>query len=183
MSKISTMYANLMTAVDANTTFGLAKILAPIVRQAIVHGQVRIRDLNNIRKLQDPKLRTLKSALGKTMPISWNKENNTYVFSKQKVVKLQENINIDSIHTVQESILDILEPKRTQDETVEQTPKKVNAWSDAQLSRQVERLDEMDADALQAHIKQLEKLLNSANDRMRGKVGDFLKVVGSHDHH
>lgn len=181
MSNVQKMYTKLMQTAAANTSYGLSQALAPIVHHALVHGQVRIRELNQIRSLQDPKLKSLKVAIGKTMPISWNKEKNTYVFSKQKRLSLQKNIDITSLVSVQDTILSIIDPARKAD--VEQKPKQVKAWDGKQLQRQIERLDEMDADQLQAQVNQLESLLESAKNRLRSRAGEFLRVVGSHDEH
>lgn len=165
--KIKHAYAQLMATVHANTAHGISQAITHVVHHALVHGQVRIKDLNAIRTLQDPKLKAIKVALGKTMPVTWDKEKETYKFSKVKRKSLQAKFTTDSIATLSTEIREVLTPPKK-----EQGEKQVKAWGEAQIQAQVKRLDEMDADQLQAQIYAMQSLLATANDKLRMKLSD-----------
>jgi hypothetical protein len=175
---IKTLYANLLNAANQVTPFGIAKLLAPIVQNALVHGQVRIKELNVIRNMTSPSVKPLQVALGKFLPISWDKDNNTYKFSRPKADKLTAEIGTDLL-TLQSHILSTLAPTFTAEELAEKEEaaknKAVNAWNDKQIETQVKRLEAMDIDQLRLQMKAYEKMMNIASSRLAIRAGEALR--------
>lgn len=194
---IKTFYANLLNAANQATPFGIAKLLAPIANCALIHGQVRVAELNTIRNMTSPSVKPLQVAIGKVLPIQWDKEKNTYVFSKQKRVKSLTELSLIqaeqgsklnqrdeqlNVNKLQAHILSILVP--TVDADADKKPKDVKAWTEKNIESQVKRLDEMDIDQLRLQMKAFEKLAQMAQNRLAHRASEALrgcKVVGDAD--
>lgn len=175
--KIKAAYAKLMSTVHANTVHGISQAIAPVVFHALVHGQVRIGDMNRLRELQDSNLKKIKVALNKTMPISWNKEQGTYKVSKQKRKTLQAKFDTSSIPALAEEIRILLSPQTAQGADAPQ--KEVKAWGEAQVQNQLKRLDDMNADELEKQIKALMEVTASAQNKLRSRLAGGLQLVAN----
>ena len=194
---IKTFYANLLNAANQATPFGIAKLLAPIASCAIVHGQVRLAELNTIRNMTSPSVKPLQIAIGKVLPIQWDKEKNTYAVSKQKRFKALAELGLTqaeqgeklsqrdeqlNVNKLQAHILSILTP--TVDADADKKPKDVKAWTDKNIESQVKRLDEMDIDQLRLQMQAFAKLAQMAQNRLAHRAAESLrgcKVVGEAD--
>lgn len=177
---IKTLYANLLNAANQVTPFGIAKLLAPIVQNALIHGQVRLKELNTIRNMTSPSVKPLQIALGKCLPITWDKEQNTYKFSRPKADKLTADIGTDIV-TLQNHILSILAPTKVSDEekAAADAARTVTAWNDKQIETQTKRLEAMDIDQLRLQMKAYEKMMHIASSRLAIRAGEALRTGNS----
>lgn len=195
---IKTFYANLLAAANQATPFGIAKLLAPIANCALTHGQIRVAELNSIRNMTSPAVKPLQVAIGKVLPIQWDKEKNTYTFSKQKRIKALTELGLtqpsdgqklsqrdDQLNTnkLQSHILSLLAPAKEAE--APKTERTVKAWTEKTIETQVKRLEEMDIDELRLQMKAYEKMAQLAQNRLAARASEALrtgfKVTGSSD--
>lgn len=183
---INTLYTNLLKTADSVTPFGLSKLLAPIAVMAYVSGRVQIPELNKLRTMETKNVRPIQIATGKSLPITWDKENQTYKLNStkrdeiiaelelfipphgQKLTEEQQQSNLDIL---QSWILTLISP---QDKPEDDKPKVAKAWTESQYKSQAAKLSAMDNDQLAAQLKMLQALLTQAQHEQDTRITSFL---------
>jgi hypothetical protein len=190
MASIKTLYANLLSLATSVTPFGLAAVIAPIAECAFIHGQIKVTELNQLRAMTSKNVKPIQVAVGKAMPIKWNKEAKSYEFDKAKRseviealgltlaegnTKLTAEQNAANLELLRVWILDLLTPKEEEDE--DDKVAVVKAWTEAQSKAQAERLQSMDLDQLELQIKALKALLSQADSVRSSKLSSVKLAV------
>lgn len=177
---------NTLTTYASNATYrGIAETLANVVQHALQDKNVQLDTLIKIRNMTDKGVKQLQIAIGKTMPISWDKENRVYTFSNSKRDELVDEIgikvntekgqkltpeekqsNLESIHAW---LLEQLCPE----EKPKATPT-AKAWTESQYKAQAAKLTAMDNDQLAAQLKMLQALLTQAQHEQDTRITSFL---------
>lgn len=177
-------YSKLSSVAQSVTIQGLTDTLTPVVQYALQNKQVQLQSLKELRIMTDKGVKPVQMAMGKTMPVVWDKESQSYTFSNEKrdalvtelgltVVtvkgqKLTDEEKLANEKLVKAWIFSKLSPKADHEDT--KAEKQVKAWTEAQSKAQAERLQSMDLDQIDLQIKALKALLSQADSVRSSKL-------------